>query len=46
MPTQKLGRLLGMTLMLFALAVGLGSVASLAGAPASGEVASLEFEWN
>ncbi|MGC4803825.1 hypothetical protein [Micromonospora sp. DT233] len=43
MPTQKLGRLLGMTLMLFVLAAGLASVAGLSGA---GDMASLEFEWN
>ncbi|WP_433344742.1 hypothetical protein [Micromonospora sp. CA-111912] len=42
MPTQKLGRLLGMTLMLFALASG---VASVAGFPDAG-VATLEFEWS
>ncbi|EEP71782.1 hypothetical protein MCAG_02109 [Micromonospora sp. ATCC 39149] len=41
MPTQKLGRLLGMTLMLFALAS-----ASVAGVPALGDLVSLEFEWN
>ncbi|MCX4469928.1 hypothetical protein C5N14_01885 [Micromonospora sp. MW-13] len=46
MPTQKLGRLLGMTLMLFALASGVASVASVAGAPPAGGLATLEFEWN
>ncbi|MEU8022308.1 MULTISPECIES: hypothetical protein [Micromonospora] len=48
MPTQKLGRLLGLTLMLFALASGAASVASVAGAPAkgSGGLVNLEFEWN
>ncbi|WP_433687232.1 hypothetical protein ACQP0I_28185 [Micromonospora carbonacea] len=48
MPTQKLGRLLGMTLMLFALASGVASVASVAGTPASasGGLVNLEFEWN
>ncbi|MER5701424.1 hypothetical protein ACH4T9_07325 [Micromonospora sp. NPDC020750] len=43
MPTQKLGRLLGMTLMLFALASG---VASVAGDSVAGDRATLEFEWN
>ncbi|TWH66648.1 hypothetical protein JD77_01605 [Micromonospora olivasterospora] len=43
MPTQKLGRLLGMTLMLFALAIGaLGA----AGGPDAGDSKSLEFEWH
>jgi hypothetical protein len=46
MPTQKLGRLLGMTLMMFALAAGLGSVASVTGASGTGALVSLEFEWN
>ncbi|WP_256370980.1 hypothetical protein [Micromonospora sp. KC207] len=43
MPTQKLGRLLGMTLMLFALA---SAAAPVAGVPALGDLVSLEFEWN
>jgi hypothetical protein len=43
MPTQKLGRLLGMSLMLFALASGLASVA---GFTAAGDMTGLEFEWN
>ncbi|WP_405116242.1 hypothetical protein OG559_15325 [Micromonospora sp. NBC_01405] len=46
MPTQKLGRLLGMTLMLFALASGVASAGSVAGDSAAGDRATLEFEWN
>lgn len=46
MPTQKLGRLLGMTLMLFALASGAASAGSVAGDSAAGDRATLEFEWN
>ncbi|WP_319459851.1 hypothetical protein [Micromonospora sp. RTP1Z1] len=42
MPTQKLGRLLGLTLMLVALVVG---VVDVAGTPATGGVTTLEFEW-
>lgn len=42
MPTQKLGRLLGLTLMLFALAVGVAGVADI---PTPGDVTTLEFEW-
>ncbi|WP_279306023.1 hypothetical protein [Micromonospora globispora] len=42
MPTQKLGRLLGLTLMLIALVVG---VADVAGVSAAGDLTTLEFEW-
>ena len=42
MPTQKLGRLLGLTLMLFALTMG---VVGVAGTPTPGDVATQEFEW-
>ena len=42
MPTQKLGRLLGLTLMLVALVVG---VAGVAGIPTTGDLTTLEFEW-
>ncbi|MGC4744120.1 hypothetical protein ACLQ28_00425 [Micromonospora sp. DT201] len=43
MPTRKLGRLLGSTLMLLALFVGVGAIAAV---PTSGTVQTLEFEWN
>ncbi|MEU4402530.1 MULTISPECIES: hypothetical protein [Micromonospora] len=43
MPTQKLGRLLGSTLMLLSLFVGVGAIT---GVPDSGTVRTLEFEWN
>ncbi|SCF17050.1 hypothetical protein [Micromonospora mirobrigensis] len=43
MPTQKLGRLLGMTMMLLALFAGAAAGAGLSDA---GNLATLEFEWH
>ncbi|MEO3776029.1 hypothetical protein ABGB16_04060 [Micromonospora sp. B11E3] len=43
---RKLGRLLGLTLMLVALAAGVAGVAAGgAGAPAVGDQTSLEYDW-
>lgn len=47
MPTQKLGRLLSLTLMLAALVVGFTGVAGTpsTGTPSTGDLTTLEFEW-
>ncbi|SCL13477.1 hypothetical protein GA0070624_0144 [Micromonospora rhizosphaerae] len=42
MPTQKLGRLLALTLVLVAL---FGGAATVAGVQPTGDATTLEFEW-